>query len=39
VPVASLPDVIRSKKAANRPKDHAALDTLQELLRRRKRPT
>ncbi len=34
VPVASLPDVIRSKKAANRPKDHAALDTLQELLRR-----
>src|SRR5438552_9568632 len=37
VPVASLPDVIRSKKAANRPKDHAALDTLQELLRRRKR--
>jgi len=37
--VASLPDVIRSKKAANRPKDHAALDTLQELLRRRKRPT
>src|SRR5213079_3147932 len=39
VPVASLPDVIRSKKAADRPKDHAALDTLQELLRRRKRPT
>ena len=39
VPVASLPDVIRSKKAANRPKDHAALDTLQELLRRRERPT
>ena len=39
VPVASLPDVIRSKKAANRPKDHAALDTLQELLRRSKRPT
>src|SRR5438034_5823019 len=39
VPVASLPDVIRSKKAADRPQDHAALDTLQELLRRRKRPT
>src|SRR5207245_2082 len=39
VPVASLPDVMRSKKTANRPKDHAALDTLQELLRRIKRPT
>jgi hypothetical protein len=33
VPVASLEDVIRSKSAANRPKDRAALPGLQELLR------
>ena len=34
VAVASLEDVIRSKEAANRPKDQAALPTLRLLLRR-----
>ncbi len=33
VPVAALEDVIRSKEAANRPKDVAALPLLHELLR------
>jgi hypothetical protein len=36
VAVASLEDVIRSKEAANRPKDQAALPTLRLLLRRLK---
>lgn len=36
VTVASLEDVIRSKEAANRPKDQAALPTLRLLLRRLK---
>lgn len=31
VPVASLSDVIRSKEAANRPKDHQTLSTLRAL--------
>ncbi len=34
VPVASLEDIIRSKEAANRPKDQRMLPTLRELLRR-----
>jgi hypothetical protein len=33
VPIASLEDVIRSKTAANRPKDLAALPVLREVLR------
>lgn len=33
IPVASLEDIIRSKAAANRPKDRAALPGLEELLR------
>jgi hypothetical protein len=32
VPVASLADIIRSKQAANRPKDQRVLPTLRELL-------
>ena len=32
VVVASLADVVRSKEAANRPKDHLALPTLRRLL-------
>ena len=39
VAVASLEDVIRSKEAANRPKDQAALPTLRLLLRRLKEGT
>jgi len=35
VPVASLADVIRSKEAAGRPRDRAALPALRELLSRR----
>ncbi|WP_286141418.1 hypothetical protein [Mycobacterium sp. GA-1199] len=35
VEIASLADVIRSKQAANRPKDHRVLPTLRELLARR----
>ncbi len=35
---ASLADVIRSKEAANRPKDQAVLATLRELLARERRP-
>lgn len=35
VPVASLADVIRSKQAANRPKDQRVLPTLREILARR----
>lgn len=34
VPVASLEDVIASKRAANRPKDRAGLPALEETLRR-----
>lgn len=34
-PVASLADVIRSKQAANRPKDQRVLPTLREILARR----
>jgi hypothetical protein len=34
-PLADLADVIRSKRAANRPKDRAALPMLEEALRRR----
>ena len=37
VPVASLEDVIRSKAAANRPKDQRALPTLRQLLEEVKR--
>lgn len=37
VPVASLADVIRSKEAANRPRDQAVLHVLRELLRRQPR--
>lgn len=37
VPVATLADIIRSKQAANRPKDHAALPTLRYLLAHRRR--
>ena len=33
-PVAALSDVIRSKTAANRPKDHATLPILEELARK-----
>jgi len=36
VPVASLADVIRSKEAANRPKDQLALPALRLLLQRSK---
>lgn len=36
VAVASLPDIIRSKEAADRPKDRAALPTLRLLLERLK---
>jgi hypothetical protein len=32
VPVASLEDIVRSKTAANREKDRAALPTLRKLL-------
>lgn len=39
VEVASLADVIRSKQAANRPKDQRVLPTLREILARRNRPT
>lgn len=35
VPVASLADVVRSKQAANRPKDQRVLPTLREILARR----
>lgn len=35
VPIASLADVIRSKQAANRPKDQRVLPTLREILGRR----
>ena len=35
VPVASLADIIRSKQAANRPKDQRVLPTLRELLANR----
>jgi hypothetical protein len=38
VPVASLADVIRSKEAADRPRDRAALPALRELLSRQHRP-
>ena len=37
VPVAALADVIRSKEAANRPKNQAALPTLRSLLAHRQR--
>jgi hypothetical protein len=37
VPVASLADVIRSKEAAGRPRDRAALPALRELLTRQRR--
>lgn len=37
VPIASLADVIRSKQAANRPKDQRALPALRELLAKRHR--
>ena len=37
VPVAALEDIIRSKEAANRPKDQAALPLLRELLRELRR--
>lgn len=37
--IASLADVIRSKQAANRPKDQRVLPTLRELLARTERPT
>ncbi|MPZ28614.1 MAG: hypothetical protein GEV12_19985 [Micromonosporaceae bacterium] len=37
VPVASLADVIRSKQAANRPKDQRVLPTLREILAARHR--
>jgi hypothetical protein len=36
VPVAALEDVIRSKEAANRPKDLATLPLLRELLRQKR---
>ncbi len=39
VPVASLADVIRSKQAANRPKDQRVLPTLREILARPPRHT
>lgn len=38
VPIASLSDVIRSKQAANRPKDQRVLPTLREILATRERP-
>lgn len=38
VQIASLGDVIRSKQAANRPKDQRVLPTLRELLATRDRP-
>jgi hypothetical protein len=34
VPVASLADVVRSKQAANRPKDQRVLPTLRKILAR-----
>ena len=34
-PLADLADIIRSKRAAGRPKDHAVLPSLEEALRRR----
>lgn len=37
VPVASLADVIRSKEAADRPRDRAVLPVLREMLARRTR--
>lgn len=37
VPVASLADVIRSKEAADRPRDRAVLPVLREMLSRRTR--
>jgi hypothetical protein len=37
VRVASLRDVVRSKEAADRPKDHAALPTLRRLLEAQER--
>lgn len=37
IPIASLADVIRSKQAANRPKDQRVLPTLREILARRSR--
>lgn len=37
VPIASLADVVRSKQAANRPKDQRVLPTLREILASRKR--
>jgi hypothetical protein len=33
-PTAALRDIIRSKTAANRPKDHAGLPILEELARK-----
>jgi hypothetical protein len=38
VPVASLADVIRSKEAADRPRDRAVLPVLREMLSHRSRP-
>ena len=38
VRIASLADVIRSKQAANRPKDQRVLPTLREILARRSNP-
>jgi hypothetical protein len=37
VPVASLADVVRSKEAAGRARDRAALPALRELLARQRR--
>ncbi len=37
IPTASLEDVIRSKRAADRPKDRAALPVLEEVLRQTRR--
>ena len=39
VPVASLADVVRSKEAAGRPRDQAALPALRHLLELRQRPS
>ena len=39
VPVASLADVIRSKEAADRPRDRAALPALRALLSSQRRPS
>jgi hypothetical protein len=38
IPVAALEDVIRSKEAANRPKDHRNLPVLRQLLDELRRP-